>query len=179
MPTLVATPGAQNANSYCDRVTADAYWDTVPSSYTTYITWQAASTTDKDRSLITATRVIDERYEWDGYPTFQYQNLDWPRQGMIARNRRDWLSDSIIPAELQYATAEFAGQLLVADRRADSDIQRLKITSIRAGPVSLSFDRLERGVINNPLPDAMMALIPEWWGVPRSSVVTERPLVRA
>jgi hypothetical protein len=179
MATLDATVGGPTANSYCTRAEAIAYWDTIPSSYPTFIAWNALSTGDMDRALIVAARMLDEFYEWEGWPTFAYQNRDWPRGALMARNGRDFLAIDAIPIEVKYAQAEFAGQLAVSDRRADNDIARLKITSLRAGPVSLSFDRLERGQVVNPLPDAVMALIPEWWGVPKTSVVTSRDLVRS
>lgn len=175
MATIDNTVGGQFANSYCTRAEAIAYWDTIPATYPTTIAWNALTTGDMDRALIVAARVLDQYYEWDGWPTFAYQNRDWPRGALMARNGRDFLAIDAVPIELKYAQAEFAGQLAVTDRRADSDIERQKITSLRAGPVSLTFGV---GVKSLPLPDAVKALIPEWWGIPKSAVVTERELVR-
>jgi hypothetical protein len=67
---------------------------------------------------------------------------------------------TVIPRELKYATAEFAGQLLIEDRTLDSDVAKQKITALRASSVALSFGE---GVQAQVIPDATLnLLVPSW-----------------
>ena len=72
------------------------------------------------------------------------------------------IDTTVIPRELKEATAEFAGQLLTADRSLDNDVAVQGITSIKAGPVALSFK--ENGIETaKMLPEAvLMLLVPSW-----------------
>lgn len=62
--TLVATVGAADANAYDTAVNADAYFEAHPD----YSTWDAATTSAKERGLILATTLIDlEPIDGDKY----------------------------------------------------------------------------------------------------------------
>ena len=65
-----------------------------------------------------------------------------------------------IPQELKNAEAELAGQLLGADRTLDNDVIVQGISSLRAGSVSMSFNK---DIIAQVLPDAVMNLLPQSW----------------
>jgi hypothetical protein len=101
MPTIVATPGAANANSYLTRAEAQAYFD----ARLSVAGWDDAD--DQDVLLIMATRVIDAiarplktfvpaqggiaayyrtRRTWTGAPASTTQRLAWPRTGMYDGN---------------------------------------------------------------------------------------------
>jgi len=172
---LIATPAAANANSYATVAEADAYSD----SRLFTDDW-LTGTADKERALAMATRLLDAFYTWTGSavtqkqsqnlpkfafyawtgtPSTETQALCWPRQGMYSRNGFA-IPSGEIPQPLKDATSEFARQLLVADRSADNDIEAQGITSIKAGPVSLTFkDMIEKKVI----PDAVHSLlVPSW-----------------
>lgn len=101
MPTIIATPGAANANSYPTEAEAQAYFDTrLPVAG-----WDNAA--DQAVLLIMATRVIDAiarplktfvpaqgniaayyrtRRTWTGAPASSTQRLAWPRIGMYDGN---------------------------------------------------------------------------------------------
>ena len=86
------------------------------------------------------------------------------------------MGDTVIPQELKDATAEYARQLIDEDRSADSDIEASGITSLKAGPVALTFrDRVEA----KPVPDYVVALIPREWGYPVGRVTATRELIRS
>jgi len=157
MPTVVATPGAGNANSYCTVAEADAYHET----HLYAAPWTAAAPSTKETAVIMATRLLDSLYEWAEWPTSVEQALFWPRVGLLDVKQLEYLGDDEIPLELKYATAEFARQLLLADRTSDNTVETQGIRSLTAGPVSLSF---KDTVLPKIVPDAVVNLLPSWWG---------------
>ena len=172
-PTLVATPGAVNANSYCAVAEADTYHDARLFS----TDWSGALVSVKTVALIMATRVLDYTYTWASWPTSpQTQSLQWPRTGLLARNGLKFVDGATIPDEIKNATAELARQLIIADRTLDSDIETQGISSLSAGPVSLSF---KDGVYAKVIPDAVFNMIPSWWGLAQGRQSGTRDLVRA
>lgn len=158
-PTLVATPGLLTSNSYCTLAEANTYHD--ERLFTD--DWTGASDADKTVALIWATRQIDQMYTWHYWPTNErdVQALQWPRSGALDVDGLSTIDDNVIPRELKWATAEFARQLIVANRTADSDVETQGITSLTAGPISLSF---KDSVTAKVVPDAVAAFIPYWWG---------------
>jgi hypothetical protein len=187
VPTLNATPGAEDANSYATVQEANAYHDSRLHSED----WTAADVGTKTVALIMATRLIDSLYDWTGDIASGQQALLWPRVGMSRRTgsgRSGWnpgagwyggaypIASDVIPPELKNATAEFARQLIGEDRSADSDIETQGLKSLRAGPVSLEF---KGDVAPKVVPDAVYHLIPEDWGVARGRAAATQRLVRA
>ncbi len=152
---LVETPGAATANTYCTVEEATQYHDDHPQGGAA---WTVASSEQKRRALLQATRLLDAHVVWTGQAARITQALAWPRVGMCDRNGTA-LDGDVIPPVLRDATAEFARHLLDAtdDRTADSasgGLQRLK-----AGPVEMAFtgDRAE------VVPDAVwFLLVPSW-----------------
>jgi hypothetical protein len=174
-PILDATPAGVTANAYATVAEADAYHD----ARLHRDDWEAtgADVATKTVALIMATRLLDAMYCWESWATNpQTQALQWPRVAMLARNQLSYIPNDVIPAELKNATAEYARQLIAADRSADSDIETQKIKSLTAGPVSLTFGD---GVVARPVPDAVVSLLPSWWGYVRGRVSATRELVRA
>lgn len=169
---LVTTAGSASANAYCDVAFADQYQLDRPAVGTT---WTLASTDQKSSAILWATILMDAYWEWTSYPTDSIQALLWPRQGMLKRNGWEYVDMHTIPVELERATAEYARQLLAGDLTGDSDIENLKLTSLKAGPVAFTFDT---GVSAKPVPDAVFFLIPPSWGAPKSRNSGVRRLVR-
>tara|TARA_B100000949_G_scaffold4534_2_gene3929 strand:+ start:3800 stop:4327 length:528 start_codon:yes stop_codon:yes gene_type:complete len=154
--TLVATAGASNANTYCTRAESTQYDDDNPQSGTT---WSGASNDLKDQSLLMATRLLDEHLDWTGAPSDTVQVLNWPRTGMWDRNGNFMDSDSI-PNDVRDATAEFARQIIAADRMADDAVSTKGITNLQAGPVSLTFSGKKGAKV---VPDAVYYMLESSW----------------
>lgn len=171
--TLVTTPGAPNANAYCDVAFADQYQEDRPAVGTT---WIAASTSAKQQGILWATKLMDALWCWTGFPTDSIQVLQWPRQGMLAATGWAYVDMHTIPVEIQQATAEYARQLLASDLAGNSDIETLGITSLRAGPVAFTF---KDGVYAKPVPDIVVNLIPRSWGYTTSQKSGVRQMLRA
>ena len=139
MPTIVATAGATNANSYCTLVESNTYHDT--HLYAT--TWTDGEDDNKIIALIWATRLLDEQYDWVGQKVSSDQALRWPRADVTDRD--GWAVDSAtIPQFLKNATAELARQLMTSDRFGTRDSAQAGIKSVQAGSVAVEFDSLDR-----------------------------------
>jgi hypothetical protein len=161
VPTLVATPKSPLANSYCTVAEGTTYHE----AHLYATDWDAATTDQKTISLIMATRLLDSKYEWFGWMTLstsEGQVLQWPRNSLVDIDKMSSLNSDTIPERIKWATAELASNLLVTNRTADSDVETQGISSLSAGPISLSFkDNVKAKVI----PDYVRSLIPSWWGV--------------
>lgn len=170
--TLIATAGASNANTYVTLAVADQFHEDRPPSKTT---WEDATNDEKNAAILWATQLLDALIVWSGTVIDGDQALLWPRNGMVYPSGYAVAMD-IIPTELQNATAEYARQLLAADRAGDSDIETQGITSIKAGPVALTF---KDSVYAKALPDAVYYLIPEDWYDYITGRAAMRDLLRA
>lgn len=170
---LDATPGGASANSYSTRAEADAYHESRLHSSV----WTAADPVTKDTALVMATRLLDAMYNWRLYATTSSQSLAWPRSGMLAANERDYVPNDQVPPELKEATAEFARQLISEDTSANNEIAAKGLTSLRAGPVAFTFDQAY--VQTKTVPDAVVNLMPPWWGSVRGRGGMMRELKRA
>jgi hypothetical protein len=176
VPTIVATAGAANANSFQTLVEAQAYFD----SRVAVAGWDNAD--DQNALLIMATRVMEmtlspyrmfvppkggqsgyyrTRPTWTGLPTSSTQALSWPRTGMYNRNGFA-IADSVIPQDLKNAHAELAGALGTKDLMLDNDIAVQGITSVKAGSVSVSFAD-GAAMTAKTLPESVLyLLVPSW-----------------
>jgi hypothetical protein len=154
--SIDSTVGGANANAYCTRAEANAYVDSLPSAR--QAAWLAAADPDKDRAIVTATRLLDEHVEWAGAIATLNQALSWPRGGMFDRDGR-YIQIEIVPQELKNAVAEFARQLIAADRTADSGTETQGIASLIAGPVALTFNGRGGAKV---VPDAVFYMVQQW-----------------
>lgn len=177
MPTAVsainATAGSATANAYVTQAVADQYHADRPPVGGT---WGGATNDQKAQAIIWATMLMDDLWVWQGYPTDASQTLLWPRSAILKRNGWEYVDIHVVPVEIQRATAEFARQLLVADRAGDSDIETLGIKSMKVGPIDFTF---KDGVYAKPVPDIVVGLVPYWWGYPRGRNTGTRELQRA
>lgn len=175
--TLVATPGAANANSYLTEAEADDYFEARLPLATP---WDEADS--KAALLVMATRTIDAMFRgtkilvqaygsieahylvrrtWTGAPALTTQRLAWPRSGMFDQNGNT-IATSVIPEDLKFATAELAGQLGLGDRTLDNDVAVQGITSVKAGSVAVTFR--DGSILSQVLPQAVIDLIlPSWY----------------
>lgn len=175
-PTIVATAGATNANSYATLAEAADYFDArLPLS----TPWD--DNDNKEASLIMATRLLDAYFRgsktivpadariaayyrigptWLGAAASTTQRLAWPRTGLLTQNGAA-LSSTTIPDEIRDATCEIAGQLAVKDTSLDNAAAALGITAVKAGPVSVDFK--DSALVLKALPSGALLLIPADW----------------
>jgi hypothetical protein len=104
-PTIVATAGASNANSYLTIAGADS----IANGMIGTLAWASASADEKARALITATNGL-ETLRWIGERTSATQSLSWPRTGANCGDKS--IADDDIPREIELATFDLANGLL-------------------------------------------------------------------
>jgi len=158
---LIVTPGAVDADSYATVAEADAYHAT----HLYASDWTSAVTATKEKALQMAARLLDGMPgAWTGAAAASDQALRWPRTGMLNIDGFS-IDETEVPVRLKNAQAEFARQLIAGDRTGDNSIVAQGITSLTAGPVSLSFkETLDRlSALYAVVPDAVrMLLVPSW-----------------
>jgi len=175
--TINATPADPAANSYCTHDEADAYFDArLPLVPPWVVSGEAVALVMACRTLdaqlmphrvfVPASANSDAYYRvrktWSGAPATTTQKLAWPRTGMFDQNGNA-IASNVIPAALKDAQAEFAGQLLKQDTTLNNDVLVQGITSIKAGPVALTYK--DSGFFAQVVPDAVYDLMPPSWFV--------------
>ena len=118
--TIVATPGAADANSYLTLAAAQAIIDGWGED-DDVTAWASATTDQKNRALFTATQRLD-RERFLGARATDTQALQWPRTGVRKpdtyvntyavgfpfRITTDYYTDTEIPDRIQYAQVVLA-----------------------------------------------------------------------
>jgi hypothetical protein len=102
---ITATVGGSSSNSYLTISAADA----IAATKLGPLAWDDATTNDKTRALITATRGLDT-LDWIGHRATETQALDWPRTGAVCGDFS--YADDEIPEPVDYATFDLANALL-------------------------------------------------------------------
>jgi hypothetical protein len=151
-----ATPGGANANSYVTLAVAKTYYE----AHSHPELWEDADDDQRNRALVSATRLIDEHLDFDGYAVDETQRLQWPRYGLLTANGFTLPSDAI-PERLQMATAEYARFLLQADRSGERDDELNAIQELEAGPVRVEFVE-NKTVARQVVPDEILAMLRIW-----------------
>lgn len=154
---LVATPGAANANSYATAAEGDSYHE----GHLYSSSWTAATLGTKETALVMATRLLDRNIVWKGVRTNDVQALEWPRQGMVARNLYTFIDNSVVPPEIKEVTSELARLLIQGDRTAELGQYAQGLKAFSAGPVSFTFRDGE--IKLEVMPDSVIKLIPALW----------------
>jgi hypothetical protein len=157
----VTTAGSATANSYVTLADAIQYHDDRPPAGTTWADALAAGGGTVNRALIWATKLLDQLVDWRGWRVDTTQALEWPRSGLLYPNSTS-VPTTVIPVQLQEATAEFARQLLADDLggEAGSEVQGLK--KLKTGSLELEF---KDSVARETVPDTVVTLLPADWYV--------------
>ena len=121
--------GKVDANSYASAADGDAYHE----GHLYATAWTGATTQNKEKALVMATRLIDGEYQFNGFKGSEAQALQWPRErcsdpdrsgggivpGVLSSFGGDsWVASDVVPARVVQATCELARELILADRTA-------------------------------------------------------------
>jgi hypothetical protein len=169
--TLIATPGAPDANSYATVADGDAYHE----AHLYATAWTGATEPNKTIALVMATRVLDARCRWKGTAVSDAQALGWPRYNVADPNTGYILSHLLIPRQVREATCELARTLLAGDRTADNQADAQGLTKLKAGPVELEFKDF---IVPKVLSDAVMSLLRDLTETAAGAFSMNVPLVR-
>jgi hypothetical protein len=154
--------GKSDANSYANAADGDAYHD----GHLYASAWTGATTANKEKALVLATRLIDAEYQFNGFRANDDQALQWPREncpdpeGDRSAGPEPVLSGDAVPRAVVDATCELAREVLIADRTAAPMGEGLKST--RAADSEIWFDKADRRPVISHLAMAMLAKL----GVP-------------
>lgn len=156
MPTIIATLGAADANSFQEREELDAYLTAHPYGAVAL----ARSNDDRDAALILAAmRLSAVCYE--GTATGETQSLPFPRTGLT---HNGWaVASTVIPLAVKQAQAELARLILLSatsDPLAESEASAAGLTKLKAGSIELGF---RADMKYEAVPKAVMTLIPAAW----------------
>lgn len=172
MPTtLDATIGGAASNTYVTLAEASTYFgDRLNSD-----AWDSASSDNKSKALLTATKVLDSRVIWKGDKAQSSQRLQWPRYGVEdsvsypdSGKNTDFL-DTVIPQFLKDAQCEQALALLTnADQLADTN---KGISKVKVDVVELTFDKQDTAdVLARPVRDLIEPYAQSYEGMGFSNV---------
>lgn len=149
-----------NYNVYVVVADADDYLGA--SLYNT--DWTGATTDNKGRALVMATRLLD-RQAWDGSKTDNDNAQDWPRSGLEDDNGVA-VDSATIPQFIKDATAELALALL-----GSQDVETFtetEVASVAAGSARIEFFRGD-GSAYKRFPTAVQELVGDYLAGSNSS----------
>lgn len=166
MATLVKEDGTglSTANSYASAADGDLYHE--KHSYAS--AWTAATTGNKEKALMMATRLIDSCYEFNGFKKSNSQALQWPREAARDPDRRDvrltalqnligpFFESDAVPQALIDATCEMAREVLVENRTDKPEGEGIKQLNI-VGSIGMTFDVKDRQPIIPRLVQMMLS----------------------
>jgi hypothetical protein len=140
VPTIVATVGAANANSYATTTEAAAYFtDRLQVS-----AW-ATNADDQARALIMATRRLDQ-FEFRGTKTTTTQALKWPRVDTFDEDGEEYATNAI-PTFVKHATFEQALAFLKANAEAYDPLAGDgldRFDSVKIGPLAVEIGQSQQ-----------------------------------
>jgi hypothetical protein len=162
-----ATAGSPTADSYATVAEGTAYF----ANHLYATGWTAAVLDTHERSLKTATRLLDSYFKWLGIRTYNTQALGFPRTGLF-RDTTIAVDSTTIPPEIRNATIEFAQWLIANNPYVENEIVVQGITEIKVATIQLKFKDVIEGRL---IPDFIKLLIPvEWYegGIPDTSLAS-------
>jgi hypothetical protein len=146
--------GKPDANSYASAADGDAYHD----GHLYALAWTGASTGNKEKALVMATRLIDSHTQFLGFRRLSTQALQWPRI-----NVRDpdidglyqFVAENVVPKLVIDATCEQARELLIADRTAAPLGEGLSFSSVSG--TSFTYDKADRPPVLSHIAQALLS----------------------
>lgn len=156
--------GKSDANTYALTADGDAYHE----AHLYASTWTGATTPNKEKALVMATRLIDAYFQFNGFKRLSTQALQWPRRecrdpdieaGVIPGlflSRGPFLDETKVPPVVVNATAEVARELLKADRTDDPEGEGIAQLNV-IGAVGLTFDKRDRQPVIPYVAQTMLA----------------------
>jgi hypothetical protein len=158
--------GKADANAYASAADGDAYHE----GHLYASAWTAATTANKEKALVMATRLLDAEYQFNGFKGGDAQALQWPRvdcpdpdgaaslwPSLPWRTGKGGalLPSDVVPKPVAQATCEMARELLVADRTAAPAGEGLKYENVST--TQTGYDKADRRPVISRVAQAMLA----------------------
>lgn len=148
---LDATVSGADSDSYVTVIDADAYH----ANHLYSLAWVSATAGNKEKALKMATRILDEKIEWEGIRGTSTQALAWGRVGMVYDGYT--VASDTVPVQIKNATAEFARHLITSDTTGNADGKGLE--SLSVGDISLTFDKTDTAGV---IPSIVQEMLRGW-----------------
>ena len=159
--------GKVDANSYADAADGDAYHE----GHLYASAWAAATTSNKEKALVMATRLIDSQFQFNGWRSFDEQALQWPRDhcpdpdrglsvAIVLRLRGgNFVDADVVPKAVLDATCEMARELLIADRTTAPAGEGINVVTTGSGATysSTQYSKGDTRPIISHVAQAMLA----------------------
>lgn len=163
-PTIIATPGATNANAFGTLAESETYFD---AQYHPDDPWSGFTDAQKTVAIIMATRWMTSLIEWTGYWASTTQALPWPRNGMWHRNDFVYVDSTTVPDEVKWCCFETARLFLVSDRTNELEQSVNNLALLKVGSIRMDFRNAAGKGTDQPLapivPEmAINLLVPSW-----------------
>lgn len=143
MITLIATPGAANANTYATIAQASVYH----AAHLNGNAWFNAPQ-KQAQALVMATRLLDRTVQWRGSRASTTQALAWPALNEYYAHSGEPIPSNIIPQWLVDATCELARHLIETGQgTSGQQVAGLKV--LRIGPYTFEMDPQTQPMIPN------------------------------
>jgi len=143
--------GLSDANAYASAADGDAYHD----GHLYASAWTAATTANKEKALVMASRLIDGQFQFDGSRVKETQALQWPREGCHDPDAASAVARNVVPKSVVEATCEMARELLIADRTASPAGEGLKYQNV--GTTQTGYDKSDTRPVISRVAQAMLA----------------------
>ncbi len=131
--------------------------------------YTAATDEQREKALVTASRLIDASVSFNGRRAGPTQGLEWPRSFVVSGGL-PWgypagvggsyvaqpFEGYLVPMRLKHATMELAIALLAGDRTADPETAGIAKLGLGQGAIELTFDKSDRPKV---LPDVVRQLL--------------------
>ena len=151
MATIIATPGASDANSYATLAEANTYHDERLHN----AAWTSASDATKISALIWATRVIEDNFLWYSTQKTEDQALHWPAYSGYYKSGYP-IPDTVVPQMVKESQSELAFLLIEEDLTVADDPITPGVASAKIGSLSFKSDKTDR---KSMLPDSVLVPI--------------------
>ena len=143
--------GKADANTYADLADGESYFD----GHLYATAWTAATTENKGKALVFATRLIDAEFRFKGVKANGTQALQWPRAECRDPDGEEDLASDAVPSAVVQATCEMARELLIKDRTAAYAGEGLKYQNV--GSAQTGYDKTDAPPVITRVAQAMLA----------------------
>ena len=162
-------PGSVSATSYASVVEGNAYHD----AHLYGSAWSSAKTDTKERALMMATRILDERVNWVGRKATDAQALRWPRSSVVDADGYT-VSSTVVPVTIKNAVIEFARLLIDTDTTAARDDEGVK--SMKLDSLAIEYDKTDQ---KNAIPQTVREMVADYGVAPARGGVKFMDVIRA
>lgn len=142
MPSLIPTPGADNANTYADL----AYYKAFIAARRPKLAWAgvaAGGAIDDDLTaeLLAAAKLLDAGFNWTGQPANETQLRIAPRTGWFNQNGKS-IDSTLVPDGMKDAQCELAATLHDSDIATDDEAAKAGVKRVKADTVEVEFQAI-------------------------------------